>query len=194
MSRWAERGREPFEFARDMREAGVGDDGFKQRERRPQSSQRDPCLMQRLGIGRAPQKIFIQTEVPQACSDDLREGFGGGRVGRKLQALGLDRAERRRRDQPIAALPLGQDAEADGDLLAERARECEDRGRRPAFQLELELRNRRRAIACRHASRIRDDLDRSVVARDEPLPALDRHGERRPDRPEPVVRDDRADW
>ena len=78
--------------------------------------------MQRVGIGRAPQEILIQTEVPQARADDLREGFRGGRIGRQVQTLGLDRTERRRRDQPIAALPFGEDAQPDRDLLAERAR------------------------------------------------------------------------
>ncbi len=114
----------------------------EQRKSRAQPAQRNPCLVQRIGVASTEQDDFVEPIVTQARMGDGAKRVAFARGRRQRDRLGpSDPSELGLRER-IAALGLGEDAEAQRHRPADLLGEIEQNLGAALLELELELDDR----------------------------------------------------
>ncbi len=79
---------QPAQFAVETHRFVAGDDRLEERERRAETPQGYPSLVQGFGLALVKERVFIQTEMPAGTRDGL-ESSNGRHVAVKVKTFAL---------------------------------------------------------------------------------------------------------
>ena len=140
----------------------------EQRQGRAQPAQRDPRLVQRIGVAPIEQHDLVQPVVAQAGLGDGAEGLALVDPDRQRDRVGFGGLTQRLFLQRIATLGFAQHAEAEGQRCADLPGQREEGARLARLELELKLAERRVRLAGGDLAFVQHHLDHAAPVGHQP--------------------------